>query len=580
MFDRVFTRSFARFFGKALQGFTFFSIVFGVVLPSPLQAQSLEANHWHYGVFAAFDFSSGLPVASSDGCVSTSEGSAAVSDSCTGELLFSTDGMEVYDASCGLLAAGLEGNLSSTQNSLFLPHPGDADLFYLFTADSRDGNPLGEDGRGIHFYELSRSLGTVTTPLFNQLLVPAAEKLVGVRKPGGGYWALAHGWSFNVATGSNAFHAWEISSAGLNPTAIVSNVGSNHGEDPFDLPTWVGATAAGALKASPQGDRLATAVYDPGFVEVFDFDAATGVVSNPCAFSTGLTLPYGLSFSPDGQRLYVTDLGDLFQFDLSSGDCSTIGASGTLIYSFPTGNIRSLQIGADSKIYLHGDSVTVARIDNPNAVPALVTFDPTAVPLPTNGRKGFPNFIDSYILQPAPGSSVPPEIVPFAVPDADRVCVGDSIIFPGFFDALSYFESLTWSGGSPGTGWYTYPDVPGDYTLTGVRGCDSVTSNVITAVDCDCFLNAGDDRTLCAGSCTTLGGVPGGPEPLSTAPDGASVQWTPSGPFTDPTDPNPILCAPAGSAGLSRTFRVWTDFQGCYPDIPQFDEVTVTVVDC
>lgn len=80
--------------------------------------------------------------------------------------------------------------------------------------------------------------------------------------------------------------------------------------------------------------RLATVLSGLNEAEVFDFDAATGVVSN--SFTVGpiaQTFPYvyGISFSPNGSRLYVTEENDnhIYQYDLNAGTVAEINASKT-----------------------------------------------------------------------------------------------------------------------------------------------------------------------------------------------------------------------------------------------------------
>jgi hypothetical protein len=74
------------------------------------------------------------------------------------------------------------------------------------------------------------------------------------------------------------------------------------------------------MVASPNGKMIADCVYGSiGVLELFDFDSKTGRVSNCTSLTTRQTY-YGLSFSPDNSKLYVSIWGDLesiYQYDLS-----------------------------------------------------------------------------------------------------------------------------------------------------------------------------------------------------------------------------------------------------------------------
>lgn len=68
----------------------------------------------------------------------------------------------------------------------------------------------------------------------------------------------------------------------------------------------------GQMKISPDGEKLALALYGSSIAEIFDFDNVTGRISNPVTINE-LSEPYsrlyGVEFSPDSQFLYVSDAG-------------------------------------------------------------------------------------------------------------------------------------------------------------------------------------------------------------------------------------------------------------------------------
>lgn len=71
------------------------------------------------------------------------------------------------------------------------------------------------------------------------------------------------------------------------------------------------------MKINRQFNKIASGSYT-GIV-VFDFDNATGIVSNPIAWNLNLGggFAYGIEFSPDGNVLYIGDLIAILQYDLT-----------------------------------------------------------------------------------------------------------------------------------------------------------------------------------------------------------------------------------------------------------------------
>ena len=94
-----------------------------------------EATNWYFGLKAGITFRNGTPVALLDGQTAASEGTAVISDKNTGDLLFYTDGITVWNREHGVMenGTGLYGGSSSTQSALIIPHPSDGNLYYIFT---------------------------------------------------------------------------------------------------------------------------------------------------------------------------------------------------------------------------------------------------------------------------------------------------------------------------------------------------------------------------------------------------------------------------------------------------------------
>ena len=380
-------------------------LVYGFIV----QAQpGKEAWHWQFGYGTSLDFSSGSPVLGSSS-TDTEEGTASISDANTGQLLFYTDGVSVWDKNNNQMpsGSGLLGNFSTTQSALIIPKPGSTTLYYIITCDVQ-GGPGGVCYSEVDL-SLNGGLGDVT--VLNKLLTaaPTTEKLVGLKHCNGqDYWIIDH------PSGSNQFNAYLVTSAGIATKPVVSKTG-----------TIQAGTAgsydgnAGYLKASPDGKKLAVCISGIPVFELFDFNAFNGQVTHPTTIQLKVeegNQGYGVSFSPDNSKVYFNTLYSdgstpvighayLYQFDLSSGVDSTIIASKTLIASDVGGysEYGAMQIGPDGKIYMTWNETVsylapkhLSIINNPNALGSACNFQAYGITLlPNEDGIGLPNFIDA-----------------------------------------------------------------------------------------------------------------------------------------------------------------------------------------
>jgi len=100
-----------------------------------------EANNWYFGQNAGITFNTNPPSALLDGQINTNEGCSSISDA-NGELLMYTDGRTVWNRMHQIMpnanyfeGSGLNGDPSSTSSGLIVPHPTNADLYFVFTID-------------------------------------------------------------------------------------------------------------------------------------------------------------------------------------------------------------------------------------------------------------------------------------------------------------------------------------------------------------------------------------------------------------------------------------------------------------
>lgn len=358
-----------------------------------------QGNIWFFGEGAGMDFNGGSPVPITGGQVYSnpqemgefihSEGSAVISDS-TGSLLFYSNGENIWNSNHQVMPNGdsLKGMYSSTHSCFIVPQPLSDSIFYVFTTDGLERDL--EDGLRYSVVNmcLDNGLGDVIPEQKNILLLDTvSEKLAGINHQNGkDIWLIAHKYN------SDAFYAYQISENGIVDT-VITNIGSLHGGNEF----W---NAIGQMKASPDGNKIAL-VYsniNPAVAELFDFDKATGILSNHISLNTDNN-EYGVEFSPDNSKLYITNSNGLHQFNLlaGGGTQAAINSSKTNIpmsYNcYPAG----LQLGPDNKIYVSRCSTFVAAINNPNAQGTFCDFVDNAINLgTTNAKVSFPSFIQGF----------------------------------------------------------------------------------------------------------------------------------------------------------------------------------------
>ncbi|MCC9138703.1 hypothetical protein LN995_19955, partial [Pontibacter silvestris] len=246
----------------------------------------------------------------------------------------------------------LLGHYSSTQSALIVPFPHHPQQYYLFAIDAipqHSASPFDLTYSVVNM-SLDGGLGDVETSIKNISLMPsAAEKLTAVPHANGqDLWVISHG------ADNDEFYVFLLSEAGVSGPDTY-RTGIDYG--------GVDRGVAGYLKASPNGKKLANALWsDTAVVELFDFDAATGTISNANTLSLApLNLDlysegrnvYGISFSPDNTKLYVSGYS-ITQFDLSLPTTQEIVDSQeevTAYEPFSYSLVKSLQLGPDGRLY-------------------------------------------------------------------------------------------------------------------------------------------------------------------------------------------------------------------------------------
>ncbi len=427
-------------------------LILTFTLQTPVVFGQLQNNNWIFGYGARVNFSGPIPIGSSNAAINSNESTASVSDPTTGQLLFYTDGRKVWNANNQVMpnGANLLGGFynSCTQGALIVPFPEDSKRYYLFTLDELEidpNNPVPDDGLRYSVVDMTLNGGlgdvqvaTINTPLATDL----TEKLIVIRSTEiQGFWVIAH------KKNANEFLAWKIDACGVSAQPVVSTVGSIFVSVP------IGATEAwaGAMDASPDGNRIGMPIDWSDRIEFFDFNKTTGVVSNPLTVnvtddsSPGFLRKYGACFSPDGSKFYYTNFNSVYQLNLGTYTSAAIASSNTLIYSpilepngYPCSQIEQ---APNNKLYVAiGNAERLDEISNPNSLGLGCDYVTNAVSFgPATCQLGLP-------AQVPLGGFAASSTIAF-LPDS---CLQSSISFS--VSSTSPINQVNWNFGDPNSG--------------------------------------------------------------------------------------------------------------------------------
>lgn len=446
------------------------------------QAQR-EANIWYFGKNVGLDFNSGFPKVLHDSQMQTWEGSACYSDT-LGNLLFYTDGTRIWDKTHRLMPNGtnLWGDSSSTESAIVIPQPETDSLYYVFTVDYQARS--GGLSYSVVNLKLNNGNGDVTAQKNVQLLAQSPEKVTAVKHANNhDIWVIAHGWA------TDTFFTYKVTKNGLDTNPVISEVGLRHttkaGNDSVN--------ALGYMRASPKGNKVAVALFETSFVEIFDFDNQTGELSNPIAIFMNFDTPYGVEFSPSGEKLYITSGLNLYQVNLSAETNTDIINSVTKVAVSPDSEkyFGALQLATDGYIYVaQFNNDYISRIEFPEKLAPDCQFEFDAVYL--EGKKmsmGLPNFIQSLFIPPS-----------FRVENA---CENKAV---GFYLTGTSVDSVWWNFGDGNTSKILNPthhfDTAGRYQihLTTYKNNAAFHEQQIIQINPKPPIELGKDTFLCSGT--------------------------------------------------------------------------------
>ncbi|MCB0705312.1 MAG: gliding motility-associated C-terminal domain-containing protein [Saprospiraceae bacterium] len=466
-----------------------------------------QANRWYFADLAGLDFSSGEPVALTDGQLVTFEGCASISDQ-WGNHLFYSNGGGRDPLTTGGTPPGLiwnrnhevmydmsyteGGGWSAAQSALVVPNPAAPNLYYLFTMEEIEydagGSVAGQpQGRGLSYFsidmDLNGGLGEVTLA-DERIYVPLYETLSGTihanRKD---YWVIVADWANQNLDSLNRFGVVLVDECG------VSDISWRQ----LQLGDGVTGYLGTLLKVSPNSKLILSGP------RLYGFDNASGDVTD-LDVNFEFIFPdnfWGASFSPNSRYLYFRignftgGNGEIIRYDLEAAD---IIGSKQSIGNFPSDNgPGEIQLGPDGNIYFldqapFGFGNRISRINCPNSeFPSLEIGLFEFLGTTFFNSYGLPNFLDHIFESEQAG------ILDIG-PDTLYICQGNSYEIGGETPEGDY----SWNTGE-NTPYITISE-PGTYILEASHQCGMVSDTLIAAIEADDWYTIDGPTAVCPGN--------------------------------------------------------------------------------
>jgi large repetitive protein len=424
-------------------------------------------------------------------------GSSVATDPTNGNLLFYTDGANIYDVTNTIMPAGsgLGANTSANQPVAIAKAPGQKTQYYVFmnTANGTTGGSV-----SFRMVDLAAFGNAVFPNPAQGNAIGGNTAVAGLTGRSEAMITVPHAnredfWLITHANGTPDYSVTLFTATGPGATMNINGVGL------IDVAANFSYHAnSGRISVSPQEDRRD--------IEIVDFDNTNGVITfNQRVLNTGIPSTaaqtiYDTEWSNNGQYLYVSYHGETgIQADVKQYDLLDNFSTLTSVLPQPNTIFRSfgLQMAPDSAIYHLYQTVNatgpflLGKLTNTDTVATEVIYDPTAFNSNTFNGMQFSSFAprDSVLLSVdftfrGTCSGAPTSFFPTVTPGAD---------------------SLVWDfgDGSGGAGWspvYTYEN-GGSYNvrLTAfLKGDTASVTHPVTITQFDLQLDLVQDTTACA----------------------------------------------------------------------------------
>jgi hypothetical protein len=365
-------------------------IVFGFQLQILNAQPSKRANVWYFGDGVGLDFNY-KPANALVGVhkMRPSEACATICDT-SGRILLYTEGETIWNGKNQIITngTGIRVQSTSAQGVLFIAHPGNDSLYYLFQASGY------ENDFGYSLINIYLDSGKGKVLLKNKRLLYTSyqngeEKLTAINHANGrDIWVITH------KTGTNEYYAYLVTANGLVDCPVVSKTGSVSNE--------IGNNR-GYISISSDGLLISNPYVMNNAVEYLRFDPTSGYVAFEIVFVKNSLIPFSTCFTHDNKKSIINGLGlngkinsvsvqklvlDSINASFNTIDTSKISYN-EAVYKSPNGYL--LINGFDS-----AGNDRIAQIDGLNKFMLAPFFQSIQV----NLGAALPNFNQSYFYNP------------------------------------------------------------------------------------------------------------------------------------------------------------------------------------
>ncbi|MFT6827681.1 MAG: hypothetical protein ACJAZV_000965, partial [Roseivirga sp.] len=323
----------------------FLLLFLGITFAFLAKAQNFTRHNWYFSnnnQALVFGKAQGSDAFLADGKLAQANIGEKITatDPTTGDLLFYSDGINIYDATNTIMPNG-DGltTANEAQAMAISPVPGSDTLYYLFHRNNA----------GIVLYTVidmaqqgNRTNGPPSGVVTAQKNIPT---LITSRADG----------MVSIASG-NLMQFWLITQNSSNGNFEIHEIPALSGTfDPQGAPTALAVDIQAAhLSINPTGTQIAVLPANNVNIQILDFnrDAPELMFNRAIAnsFVPNQTLTGSIGWSLDGSKLFfsrnTTTNGNVFRIDLSD-DLASVEP----IFSTPVGESQSLLLAPDSSIY-------------------------------------------------------------------------------------------------------------------------------------------------------------------------------------------------------------------------------------
>lgn len=474
-------------------------------------AQDRSGTHWYFGQRAGMTFVSGNVDVLADGQLRTNEGCAAVSDPVTGELLFYTDGVTVWNRLHDPMPNGrdLNGDVSTSQSALIVPVPGSSTQYYIFNAAPITSSDLRERCFCLYYSVVDMSLdagfGEVTTKNV-QLWQDITEHVTAAAD------CRDDGWWVIVRSGiTRDFYSFRVERGRIDPVPVKSDASN---------PTLV-VRDVGTMTVSPDGRKLVI-TSGGGSSQLYSVNPATGQVTDGLSMfpiSEQRGSHYGAAFDRDGRYVFVSVAREennsptrIYRFDATKQTALDIQATRRLIGEIPgISEWAALQLGPDGKIYVAQPRTPyVGVIATEPGFPDSTVYTDSSLRLTGVCQNGLPNLLHTWTG--ASSARVAACETPFAQLLTDSGCANSCFEFRDV--SFGRIDSWDWTfeGASPSRAFVQHPKnicypTPGTFQarliVRNQYGSDTAVGTVVISPRPTVTLQASSD-TICDGDSVVL----------------------------------------------------------------------------